>query len=116
MKFSEVGNIKKKMMETLEKAVDEMLNQVQYNEFSQARVAFDEKTKIWSEVNLKPTFFNAALVLEFPKYHGSNGEGFEVFCNPITELDKRGTWDTPTNYSIKFINEQNRKKRARKGK
>lgn len=81
MKYSEVSELKEKIMLSLSKAVNEMLDQLQYNELAQA--ARGEKN-----VNLQLGHFDAKLTMDLPKHYGSNGEGFHIICNPVVTINK----------------------------
>lgn len=79
MKFSEVSKTKEAIMSVLEKAVDEVLDQLQANQEIQA-AANDTMP------NLVPGLLDVKMVLDLPKHEGTNGEGFKIACNPIVML------------------------------
>jgi hypothetical protein len=87
MKYSQVSETKSKIMQALEKAVDEMFDQLQANEFAQA---VDNKNVY---PNLEPGYLDAMLVMDFPKYCGSNSKGFHIICNPVVMLKKDTYYD-----------------------
>lgn len=80
MKFSEIPEIKNKIMVALNKSVNEMLDQLQANELAMAGAKGD------GNIDLEVGYFNAELVMDFPQYHGSNGEGFKIFCSPSVKI------------------------------
>lgn len=114
MKYSEIAKLKATIMETLEKSVNELLDQVQANEQQQVldekeRVAEIRRTgKIVFEqpIDLQAGFLEAAIVLDFPEYQGSNGNGFVMFCNPIVSLKDSYKKTDCHNYSHKIMSDK----------
>lgn len=82
IKFSEISNVKSKIMESLEKAVNEMLDQLQANELMMAADASNQY------ISLEPAYFDAKLVMDLPEHCGSNGKGFHIMCNAVVILKK----------------------------
>jgi hypothetical protein len=122
MKYSEIAQIKETIMKTLEKSVDNMLDQVQADEFNQVLEEDDRVNKIRAKgdnvskqiIDLRPGYFDACIVIDFPKHIGSNGEGYIVFSNPTVPLRNHFLNEKCQNYSHAMMSEKLRQIRENK--
>ena len=124
MKYSEVAKIKETIMTTLEKVVDEMLNQIQSNELAQVLeedkrvndIRIKGEQVYHQNIDLQPGYFDASLVIDFPECKGSNGKGFVIFCNPTVPLHDPYLNEKCHNYSHAIMSDKLRQIKESKDK
>jgi hypothetical protein len=102
MKFSQVNECKSKIVNALNKAVNEMLDQLQANELSNAA---NGQNMI---VDLVPGYFEAKLAFHFPAHNGTNGDKpWHIVCHPVVFLKR----DAYSDEELKELQEDLKAKR-----